>query len=136
MPNKIFINKQTTKMHPNLFSFTLCNITFFLDHSTYHSFNISDRVHKGQTPWNLGRFTLQPLVWRTLNKFSSRGQGRSPLTPKIPSIFLPIFAVSDLLGGIHFFTKKSMRTWGSNHRILMLPCWTSTSQTCSSFHGI
>jgi hypothetical protein len=32
------------------------------------------------------------------------------LTPKIPSIFLPISAVSDLVGGIHFSTKKSMRT--------------------------
>jgi hypothetical protein len=32
------------------------------------------------------------------------------LTPKIPSIFLPISAVSDLLEGIHFSTKKSMRT--------------------------
>jgi hypothetical protein len=28
------------------------------------------------------------------------------LTPKIPSVFLPISAVSDLLGGIHFSTKK------------------------------
>jgi hypothetical protein len=34
------------------------------------------------------------------------------LIPKIPSIFfsLPISAVSDLLGEIHFSTKKSMRT--------------------------
>jgi hypothetical protein len=32
------------------------------------------------------------------------------LTPKIPSVFLPISAVYDLLGGIHFSTKKSMRT--------------------------
>jgi hypothetical protein len=32
------------------------------------------------------------------------------LTPKIPSVFTPIFAISDLLGGIHFSTKKRMRT--------------------------
>ena len=33
------------------------------------------------------------------------------LTPKIPFVFfLPISAVSDLLGGIHFSTKKCMRT--------------------------
>jgi hypothetical protein len=32
------------------------------------------------------------------------------LTPKIPSVFLPISAVSSLLGGIHFSTKKSTRT--------------------------
>jgi hypothetical protein len=32
------------------------------------------------------------------------------LTPKIPSVFLPISALSDLLGRIHFSTKKSMRT--------------------------
>jgi hypothetical protein len=35
------------------------------------------------------------------------------LTPKIPSVFLPISTVSDLLGGIHFSIKKSMRTIGS-----------------------
>jgi hypothetical protein len=34
----------------------------------------------------------------------------SILTPKIPSVLLTNFAVSDLLGGIHFFTKTSMRT--------------------------
>jgi hypothetical protein len=45
------------------------------------------------------------------------------LTPKILSIFLPISTVSDLFGEIHFSTKKSMRTWGSNCRILKLPCW-------------
>jgi hypothetical protein len=28
------------------------------------------------------------------------------LTPKIPSVFLPISAVSDLLEGIHFSTQK------------------------------
>jgi hypothetical protein len=32
------------------------------------------------------------------------------LTPKIPSVLSPIAAVSDLLGGIHFSTKKSMKT--------------------------
>jgi hypothetical protein len=32
------------------------------------------------------------------------------LTSKILSIFLPISAVSDLVGGVHFSTKKSMRT--------------------------
>jgi hypothetical protein len=30
------------------------------------------------------------------------------LTPKIPSVFGPIFAVSDLVGGFHFSTKKKM----------------------------
>jgi hypothetical protein len=57
------------------------------------------------------------------------------LTPKIPCVFLPISAIFDLLGGIHFYTKKSMRTWGSNCR--KLPCWTSTSENySSSFHAI
>jgi hypothetical protein len=31
------------------------------------------------------------------------------LTPKIPSVFLPISAVSDLVGGFHFSTQKNMR---------------------------
>jgi hypothetical protein len=30
------------------------------------------------------------------------------LTPKIPSVFGPIFAVSDLVGGFHFSTQKKM----------------------------
>jgi hypothetical protein len=30
------------------------------------------------------------------------------LTPKIPYVFGPIFAVSDLVGGFHFSTKKKM----------------------------
>jgi hypothetical protein len=30
-----------------------------------------------------------------------------------------------------------MKTWGSNHRIFGLPCWTSTSKNYSpSFHGV
>jgi hypothetical protein len=28
------------------------------------------------------------------------------LTPKIPSVFSPISAISDLVGGIHFSTQK------------------------------
>jgi hypothetical protein len=32
------------------------------------------------------------------------------LTPKIPSVFLPISTIFDLVGGIHFSTKKSIRT--------------------------
>ena len=32
------------------------------------------------------------------------------LTPKIPSVILPISAGSDLVGGIYLSTKKSMKT--------------------------
>jgi hypothetical protein len=32
------------------------------------------------------------------------------LTPKIPTFFLAIFAISNLFGGIHFSTQKSMGT--------------------------
>jgi hypothetical protein len=31
------------------------------------------------------------------------------LTPKIRSVFGPLFAISELVGGFHFSTKKSMR---------------------------
>jgi hypothetical protein len=44
-------------------------------------------------------------------KASTQDGSKEPpwLTPKIPSVFLPNSAVSDLLGRIHFSTKKSMR---------------------------
>jgi hypothetical protein len=59
------------------------------------------------------------------------------LTLKFLMFFWPISALSDLVGRIHFSTKKSIRTWGSNRRILKLHCWTSTSKHySSSFHGI
>jgi hypothetical protein len=66
------------------------------------------------------------------------------LTPKIPSAFfyqflqfLTYLEEWKLEEVTHFSTKKSMKTWGSNHRILKLPCWTSTSKNYrSSFHGI
>jgi hypothetical protein len=35
---------------------------------------------------------------------------RKKLTPKTPSVFLPISAVFDLVGGIHFSTKNKMKT--------------------------
>ena len=60
------------------------------------------------------------------------------LTPKIPCVFfLPNSVVSDIVGGIIFFINHCMGTWGSNHRIFNLPCWTSTSKSYNlSFHGI
>jgi hypothetical protein len=37
----------------------------------------------------------------------------------------------------HFSTRVKKFSWGSNCRILKLPCWTSTSKNySSSFHGI
>jgi hypothetical protein len=45
-----------------------------------------------------------------LKKTSKQGKGGWNLTPKIPSIFLPISAVTDLVGRIHFSTRKVMRT--------------------------
>jgi hypothetical protein len=38
--------------------------------------------------------------------YLAKSQVLSILTPKIPSVFGPIFAVSDLVGGFHFSTQK------------------------------
>jgi hypothetical protein len=45
------------------------------------------------------------------------------LTPKIPCVFLPNFAVFDIVGKINFSKNKSMQVQGSNRKILKLPCW-------------
>jgi hypothetical protein len=59
------------------------------------------------------------------------------LTPKIPCVFLPNFAVFDIVGKINFSKKKIMINEGSNCKILRLPCWKPTSKNYSaSFHDI
>jgi hypothetical protein len=63
--------------------------------------------------------------------------GGAPLTPKIPSIFFTNFYSFWPTWRNLFLYQKSMRTWGSNCKILKLPCWTSTFKNySSSFHGI
>jgi hypothetical protein len=80
---------------------------------------------------------LSPLEIKQTNFHRKNLLHSIPYPLKFLLFFLPISTISDLVGGIHFSTKKSMRTWGSNHRILKLPCWTSTSKNySSSFHGI
>jgi hypothetical protein len=59
------------------------------------------------------------------------------LTPKIPFVFLTNFCSFWPSWRIPLLYQKKMRIWRSNHRILKLSCWTSTSKNYnSSFHGI